>query len=261
MLTLQNLSFQYGAHTVLRDVSFTLGKGELVFLMGANGAGKSTLFRCILGLLPQFKGNIQIEGHDSRSLSARTLARLISYVPQNHHSTFSYSALDMVLMGTNHSLPLFAAPGKKEYDLAGHALVQVGIGDLANRNFQTLSGGEQQLVLTARALAQQGKILLMDEPTANLDYGNQIRVLDQIYALSRQGYTILLSCHNPQQALLCGDRVLALHDGVILADGKPDQVITPQLLRTLYQVDVSFTSTENGVLLSPAVQKGTYGTF
>jgi len=257
MLTVQNLSCQYGPRPVLRDVSFTMGEGELVFLLGANGAGKSTLFRCILGLLPQYKGDLRVQGHVTRSLSARTLARLISYVSQNHHPTFSYSVLDMVLMGTNHALPPFASPGKHEYALARQALAQIGIVELENRDFQTLSGGEQQLVLTARALAQQGRILLMDEPTASLDYGNQIRVLEQTRALARQGYTILLSCHNPQQALLYADRVIALHDGVIIADGKPDQVVTPQLLHTLYQVDVSFTSTQNGVLLSPATQNDT----
>ena len=257
MLTVRNLSCQYGSRPVLWDVSFTLQEGELVFLLGANGAGKSTLFRCILGLLPQYKGELLIQGNAARTLSPRTLARLISYVPQNHHPTFAYSALNMVLMGTNHALPPFASPGKREYALARKVMEQLGIGDLENRDFNTLSGGEQQLVLTARAIAQQGKILLMDEPTASLDYGNQLRVLEQTRELARQGYTILLSCHDPQLALLYADRVIALHDGKIIADGKPGQVITPELLRTLYQVDVSFTPTPKGVLLSPAALSDT----
>lgn len=251
MLTVQNLSFQYGKQSVLRDVSFTVKQGELVFLLGANGAGKSTLFRCILGLLPQYKGELRVQGQAARSLSARTLARLISYVPQNHRPSFSYPALDMVLMGTSHALPPFASPGREEYALARQAMAQLGISQLENRDFPTLSGGEQQLVLIARALAQQGNLLLMDEPTASLDYGNQIRVLEQARELSRQGYTILLSCHNPQLALLYPDRVLALHHGSILADGKPEEVLTPELIHTLYQVEVDFTHTQNGILLAP----------
>lgn len=251
MLTVEQLRFRYGSNPVLRDVSLTLGEGELVFLLGANGAGKSTLFRCILGLLPDYEGNIEVNGQNTRRMTARELARQISYIPQSHHPTFSFSVLDMVLMGTGHSLPPFASPGAKERSIALQALEQLSIAHLAHRDFQELSGGQQQMVLIARGLAQQGSILLMDEPTASLDYGNQIRVLDQVVQLARQGYTILLSCHNPQQALLYADRVIALHDGVISADGRPDAVLNPNLIQTLYQAEVSFLSTPAGTLIAP----------
>jgi len=251
MLTVQHLSFSYGKHPVLKDVSFSLGSGELVFLLGANGAGKSTLFSCILGLLPGWKGDIRIQNRDARSLSAKALARNISYIPQSHHPTFSYPALDMVLMGTSHALPPFCSPGAKERKIALAAMEQIGIADLAGRDFQSLSGGEQQMVLIARALAQQGKLLLMDEPTSSLDYGNQIRVLEKARQLTRQGYTILLSCHNPQQALLYADRIIALHQGHIVADGKPEDAVTPALIRQLYQVPVQFVHTSTGALLTP----------
>ncbi len=251
MLTVQDLRFAYGAHPVLQGTSFTLKEGELVFLLGANGAGKSTLFSCILGHLPGWQGEILVDGRSARSMSHRELARNISYIPQSHHPTFSYPALDMVLMGTSHSLPAFSSPGKKERKIALRAMEQVGIEGLAERDFLALSGGEQQMVLIARALAQQGKILLMDEPTSSLDYGNQTRVLEMARNLARQGYTILLSCHNPQQALLYADRVIALHGGRVIADGKPEDTVTPELIQTIYQLSVRFVHTNDGALLAP----------
>ena len=251
MLDIRDLRFSYGDRPVLRGVSLRLGVGELVFLLGANGAGKSTLFRCVLGLLPGYGGTVALRSGDTRRLSARALAREIAYIPQNHHPTFSYPVLDMVLMGTHHRLSPFSNPGPKEEAVALEALEQVGIRDLAQRDFQRLSGGEQQLVLIARALAQQARILLMDEPTSSLDFGNRIRVLDKTAELARQGYTILLSCHDPQLALLYADRVVALHQGRVLADGRPEAVLTESLLHTLYQVPVRMTPTEHGTLLSP----------
>ena len=251
MLDIRDLHFSYGDRSVLQGVSLHLGVGELVFLLGANGAGKSTLFRCVLGLLPGYEGTIALKSGDTRHLSARALAREIAYIPQNHHPTFSYPVLDMVLMGTHHQLSPFANPGPKEEAIALEALEQVGILSLADRDFQHLSGGEQQLVLIARALAQQAKILLMDEPTSSLDFGNRVRVLDKTAELARRSYTILLSCHDPQLALLYADRVVALHQGRILADGAPEEVLNESLLHTLYQVPVRFTRTEHGTLLSP----------
>ena len=251
MLDIRDLHFSYGDRPVLQGVSLHLDEGELVFLLGANGAGKSTLFRCVLGLLPGYRGTVALQKGDTRNLSARALAREIAYIPQNHHPTFSYPVLDMVLMGTHHQLSPFANPGPREEAIALEALGQVGIRDLAQRDFQRLSGGEQQLVLIARALAQQARILLMDEPTSSLDFGNRIRVLDKTAELARRGYTILLSCHDPQLALLYADRVVALHQGRVLADGRPEAVLTESLLHTLYQVPVRMTPTEHGTLLSP----------
>ena len=142
MLDIRDLHFSYGGRPVLQGVSLHLDEGELVFLLGANGAGKSTLFRCVLGLLPGYRGTVALQKGDTRNLSARALAREIAYIPQNHHPTFSYPVLDMVLMGTHHQLSPFANPGPREEAIALEALGQVGIRDLAQRDFQRLSGGE-----------------------------------------------------------------------------------------------------------------------
>ncbi len=248
----QNLQFAYGSREVLKNVSFSAGENELIFVLGANGAGKTTLFRCMLGLLHGYRGSILLNGQRISHLPARELARRIAYIPQFHNPVFSYTALDMVLMGTNHRLSAFASPGRREREIAMQAMAQLGIEAFAERGFRELSGGEQQLVLVARALAQEAKILLMDEPTSALDFGNQVRVLQKVAALSTQGYTVLLSCHNPQHAMLYARRVIALHDGAVAADGPPQEALSPALVQTLYGIEAHFFPTPDGLLISPA---------
>ena len=168
-LQVEGLSFAYGAHEVLRDVTFSALDGQLLSVLGPNGVGKSTLFRCVLGLLEGYGGTISIDGTDTRPLSAREIAHRIAYIPQTHYPAFNYSVFDMVLMGTTHSMGAFAAPGAKQRRAAETALRRMEILHLAERSYMRLSGGEQQMVLIARALAQEAKILLMDEPTSALD--------------------------------------------------------------------------------------------
>lgn len=241
-LRVSDLCFSYGKTPVLRDVSFSLDAGQLVALLGANGAGKTTLFRCILGLNEGYAGSIAVDGSEVRSLTPRQVSHRIAYIPQVHYPAFQYSVLEMVLMGTTHRLSLAGAPGKEETADALAALRTLGIEHLSQRDYGRLSGGEQQMVLIARALVQQTKLLLMDEPTASLDYGNQLRVLSAVRALARDGYTVLLSTHNPQHALSYADRVLALANGSLAADGPAGAVLSPALIHTLYGVDVEFSS-------------------
>ena len=179
----------------------------------------------------------------------------MAYIPQTHTPTFHYTVLEMVLMGTTHRVRGLRSPGEAETAAARGALAQMGIVGMERRSFTRLSGGEQQLVLIARALAQGTRLLIMDEPTSSLDYGNQLRVMQRVQALARQGYMILLSSHNPQQALLFADRILALHDGVILADGAPREVITPALLQTLYGIATRLADTEEGRLIVPLLKE------
>ncbi|MDR2398426.1 MAG: ABC transporter ATP-binding protein [Spirochaetaceae bacterium] len=238
LLEARGLGFAYGERVVLSDIAVSLHREELLGILGPNGAGKSTLFRCILGLERGYTGVALLEGEDLRQKSPPVIARTIAYVPQRHHPSFNYSVMDMVLMGTAAQGPIWAGPQVQQRRHACSALERLGIAGLRDRDFIRLSGGEQQLVLIARALAQQARILVLDEPTANLDYGNQIRVLREIKALSRQGYGIMLSTHNPDQALLFTHRIAALHQGRIVAQGPPAQVLTAELIHTLYQVEV-----------------------
>lgn len=245
-LCVERLSFSYRKKKVLEEISFEQREHSLLCLLGPNGVGKSTLFQCILGLLSGYSGQILIRGRDARTYSSSELARQVAYVPQSHAPSFDYTVMDMVLMGTSSRFSVLSIPGRKEREVAEQALDKIGIAELRDRSFKRLSGGERQLVLIARALAQQARILIMDEPTANLDFGNQLRVLRSVKELTRSGYTIFQSTHNPDQALLFADTVLALHNGRVLAFGEPRKVLHEELLRRLYGVEVCLEQLYNG---------------
>jgi iron complex transport system ATP-binding protein len=248
VMDVRDLSFAYGDHIVLRDISFDIEEGKLLGMLGPNGAGKSTLFRCILGLEKKYSGKIFLEGEDIEKKRPAALARKIAYVPQSHYPSFNYSALDMVLMGTASRGREWFVPGNRERQAAEEALERLGVAELRFRGFRLLSGGEQQLILIARALVQEARFLVMDEPTANLDYGNQIRVLAHIKNLSAQGYSIIFSTHNPDHAFLFADRVLALHDARIAAAGPPAEALTADLISLLYGVPVRVRRDEQGLM-------------
>lgn len=241
-IEIRSLSFAYGEQQVLRDVSFTAQTGEFLSVLGPNGVGKSTLFRCILGLLRGYRGSILVDGADTRQMKASQLAKRIAYIPQSHYPSFNYSVFDMVLMGTTSKVSLLGGPGEAQREAARCALERVGIEHLAGKGYTNISGGERQLVLIARALAQDARVLILDEPTANLDYGNQLRVMEQVRGLTETGYTVVQSTHNPEQAFLFSHRVAAMKDGGILAMGSPAEVVTEELMEALYGADIRVCS-------------------
>ena len=250
-LSIENLSFGYGARTVLHEVSFTAQAGELLAILGPNGVGKTTLFKCILGLTRRYTGTIRADDGDLAALSPRERAHRVAAIPQAHPLSFRYRVFDMVLMGTSHTLSPLAVPGERERAAARAAMARVHIEHLGDRPFDQLSGGEQQLVFIARALAQEAKLLLMDEPTASLDYGNRLLVLQVARDLARSGYTVLLSTHDPQHALWFADRALALKEGRVMALGAPEAVITSDLLAQLYGRRIDLVPTPQGTVLVP----------
>ena len=241
-IDVKNLSFSYGNHQVLHDISFSVGRGEFLSILGPNGVGKSTLFRCVLGLLSGYTGTVCVDGVDARSFSTQEAAKHIAYIPQSSRSIFNYSVFDIVLMGRTSGLSTFRSPGKKDKEICFWAMEKVGIIHLQDRCFHRLSGGEQQLVLIARALAQKAPVLMLDEPTANLDFGNQLLVLEQSRALAREGYTVIQTTHHPEQSYMFSDRILAIQQGRVLTEGKPTDVLTPETMHALYGADVDIVS-------------------
>lgn len=241
-IKVENLCFSYGERQVLKDVSFEAEYGRFLSVLGPNGVGKSTLFRCILGLLTPSSGTVSIDGDNIASMSAAQLSRHIAYIPQSHNPVFNFSVLDMVLMGTTAQLGQFSSPGKAQQDLAESAMERLGILHLKDRSYGNISGGERQLTLIARAIAQSAKILVMDEPSASLDFGNRIRVMQTVRNLTRDGYAVIQSTHDPDQAYMYSDMVLAMYDGRILAWGTPQDTINDKIISTLYGVDVEVSS-------------------
>ena len=241
-IEVRNLNFSYGDRQVLHDISFCVNKGEFLSILGPNGVGKSTLFRCMLGLLSGYTGEVLVNGINARSFSVREAARHIAYIPQSSHPIFNYSVFDIVLMGRTSGLATFRSPGKGDVEKCRWALDKIGISHLEDRCFHRLSGGEQQLVLIARALTQDAPILMLDEPTANLDFGNQLRVLEQAQALAAEGYTVIQTTHHPEQSYMFSDRILTIQNGRVLKEGTPSQVLTEDTMRALYGVDVNIVS-------------------
>ena len=231
------LDFGYPGHPVGRGVTLALSAGEIVCLLGPNGGGKSTLFRTLLGLLPAQGGEVRVGGDPLPTLSRGAIARRVSYVPQAHAGYFPFTMRDVVLMGRTAHLSPFAAPSKRDVDIADGCLEKLGLSALADQVYTRVSGGERQLALIARALAQQAPLVVMDEPTASLDFGNQARVLDEVRALAASGIGVMMATHDPDQAFLCADRVALLHAGRLIADAPPREAITPATLREVYGIE------------------------
>jgi len=246
-LAAQNLGFGYRDHRVGSNVTLELMSGEVLCLLGPNGSGKTTLFKTLLGLLPPQSGAVLMEGRDAGTLARDAIARQISYVPQAHGAFFPYTVRETVLMGRTAHLGLFSAPSARDHAVATTAIERMGIAHLGESIYTQISGGERQLALIARALAQEARVVIMDEPTANLDFGNQVRVLERIRALAGEGIGVLLSTHDPDHAFLCADRVAMLHEGRLMACGAPAEVMTAENLRRLYGVEIAVTT----VVLTP----------
>ena len=242
MLEVKNLSFSYGGRCILDNISLRAEKGQFVSVLGSNGVGKSTLFKCILGVLRDYSGTVTVDGRDTHTMSVRELAQRIAYIPQMSASAFNYSVEDIVLMGTTAGLHSLRSPGKEEKLRAEEAMERIGIAGLRQRCFHHLSGGERQLTVIARALAQQTDILLLDEPASALDFGNQMRILKVAKSLADEGYLVIQSTHDPERAYLFSDRMIALKGGSVFAQGIPAEVLTEENIRQLYGVDTRLTS-------------------
>jgi iron complex transport system ATP-binding protein len=242
MLEVENVRCGYGNREVICGVSFTLEAGNILCLLGANGSGKTTLFKAIMGLLPVKNGRIRYDKKDVAGWSRRKMAQLFAYVPQSHTPPFAFTVLDVVLMARSSHLERFSTPGRRDRKIAEEALQSLNIAHLSDARYTELSGGERQLVLIARALAQQAQIIVMDEPASNLDFGNQIRVLSQIKALAAAGLALLITTHSPNHAFECASQVAVLKHGRLLAYGSPQNTLTKNCLEQVYGVPLQIVT-------------------
>jgi len=242
LLSVEDISFGYSATPVFEQVSLDISPGQVFCLLGPNGSGKTTLLDCILGWLKPHAGRIMLDGADITDMPARQIAHHVAYVPQIHEKTFPYLVKDIVLMGRASYLGPFAAPSEEDAAISAQALDMVGMGSFKERPYTQLSGGEGQLVMVARALAQQTPLIIMDEPTAHLDYRHELIILETIVKLVRdRGLSVLMATHNPNHGFYLqkngiNTRVAMMRNKHITNFGSAAEVLSEYKLGELYEI-------------------------
>lgn len=242
MIAVENLHFRHShaQSSVLKGISLSAVPGTITAILGPNGSGKTTLFKCISGLWKPQLGDIAFQGKTIRGYSHAKIAKIIAVVPQDHGSPFPYSVYDAVLIGRTAHVGMFSTPTRLDRRKAEQAMEQVGIDHMKDRLYTRISGGERQLVLIARALAQESPVVLLDEPTSHLDFRNQVQVLSKLKDIVRQkSVTALMTIHDPNLAALFSDSVVMIKDGRVLAQGSADEIVNEGNLSTMYDLAVS----------------------
>ncbi len=239
-LEVRGLRFGYGTgHMVLDGVTLSYEAPQVMCILGHNGVGKSTLLQCAVGIERPAEGTVHIDGRPVSDYSHAELARRFAYIPQTHNPTFSYSVADVVTMGRTAHMGYLAMPSADDVAFAREQLSYLGIEHLADRPYTEVSGGERQLVMIASALAQDPQALLLDEPTAHLDFGNQFRFVQLAERLHRRGIGVLMTTHSPDQALLLDCTCAVLSRGVVAACGPAREVVTESMLSDIYGIEVN----------------------
>ena len=230
LFQVKNISFDYGGEEIFSDISFSIQKGDVLCILGPNGTGKTTLIKCLNGLHDINSGEILINGENIKKLSFKQISKHIGYIPQDHVPSFPFKVFDVVL---------------EDKKIALDALKTLGIEDLKDKEYTNLSGGERQLVFLARVLCQKPGILILDEPTSHLDFGNQIKLLEIIDNLAKSGLSIIMSSHFPDHAFLSSTKVAIMKDRKFIDFGTPESVVTEENLRKSYSIDVKLIELDN----------------
>ena len=245
ILSLDGVHFQYSADDppVLEDLCLDIPAGKITAILGPNGTGKTTLLHLLLGLLKPSQGSVYVAGIPHKGYSRQALSQMIGLVPQFESVPFNFSVFEYVLLGRSPYLKPFQLPDEEDLRITEDALDQAGIGKLADKPVTEISGGERQLVNISRALAQQTRILLLDEPTAHLDLENQSRILSLLKKMSSSGITVILTTHDPNAAIYAADRFVLMNKGNIAAQGSLTEVITPENLSNIYRTPIRVEKT------------------
>jgi iron complex transport system ATP-binding protein len=244
-LEIKNGVFGYPNKPILTDINLELNTGEIVCVLGKNGAGKTTLFKSMLGILKPLSGSILLNGKAIEHWNRPQFARLVGYIPQARSLPFPFTVMDVVLFGRTAHMSAFGSPGKKDRIIAEECLDMININYLKNRTFTHLSGGEQQMVIVARALAQQPSFLIMDEPTSSLDFGNQIKIIRQVNALKNNSLGIIMATHSPDHAFMCDAKVAIIHEGRIWKTGHSNDIVSEEILKEIYGIEVKVRTLGN----------------
>lgn len=238
MLEVRDLRTGYDKTEIVHGIDFDVDRGEFVCVLGPNGCGKTTTLKTVLGLLPPFAGSIEMDGTSTIGMREEERAKLFAYIPQTHTPPFPFTVADVVILGRTPYINKLAQVSDHDKEVAYDCLERMGIARFADRPYTQLSGGQQQLVLIARALTQEPDLLIMDEPTASLDFGNQQLVLKQMRNLAEEGTSVLMVTHDPDHALYCAHRCIVMEEGRILTEGDPNRVLDTELLERIYNTEV-----------------------
>jgi iron complex transport system ATP-binding protein len=239
IIDVTDATFAYnGSGNIFEDINLSIKKGNVICILGPNGCGKTTFIKCLNGLLKLNNGEILLNNQNIYSINTNELARQIGYIPQGHNPVFPFTVLDVVLMGRAPHLSSLSSPTQKDYDIARKALEKLNIAHMMYKPYTNLSGGEKQLVFFARVFAQKSNILLLDEPTSHLDFGNQIKTLKIIKNMAKEGLTVIMSSHFPDHAFISADKVAIMKGKTIIDYGTPEEVITERNLETTYGIKV-----------------------
>lgn len=238
LFDVKNISFSYDDVEIFSKISFSVEKGDVLCILGPNGTGKTTLIKCLNGLHDINDGEILINGENIKKLSFKEISRHIGYIPQSHVPSFPFKVLDVVVMGRAPYLNLTDSPKKEDIEIAINSLKILGIENLKDKEYTNLSGGERQLVFLARILCQQPDILILDEPTSHLDFGNQIKFLEIVDNLAKEGLSIIMTSHFPDHAFLSSNKVAIMKEKKFIDFGSPDDVVTEENLKEAYSIDV-----------------------
>lgn len=257
IMAIRHLSFSYGSKEILSDISLDISAGRLCGLLGPNGSGKTTLFKCGLGFLKTNHGAITLAGRPLQDFTPKHLAGHVAYVPQEHQPAFAYSVRQMVEMGRTPHQGLMPVLSRTDHLAVDHALARVGLSQLAEEPYNQLSGGQRQLVLVARALAQEAFLMFMDEPTSSLDFSNQLIVWEAARAIAAEGIGVVVCGHDPNHILWFCDQVAALKEGRLLAHGPAEETLSRELLERLYDRPIETAKAgERTFIYPPTVARG-----
>lgn len=239
LLEVKNISFKYNDNspTIFEDISFSIDKNDVLSILGPNGTGKTTLLKCINGLQKINSGKILINGKNIENYNYQEISKYIGYIPQGHIPTFPFTVKEVVLMGRAPYLNLTQSPKENDLKIAEESIKNLGIEHLENKAYTELSGGERQLVFLARVLCQNPQLLILDEPTSNLDFGNQYKFLNIIRKLSKNGLSVIMSTHNPDHGFVAGNKIAIMKDKKFIEFGSPQEVITKENIEKTYDID------------------------
>ncbi len=246
ILSVDNLSFGYKKNVqIFKDVNFSIQSGDILCILGANGVGKSTLLNCLVNLYKPISGKVMIDNQDIKTMNYHEISQYIGYVPQIHNPQYGYTVKEYVAMGIAPKIGVFAKPSREDYKFVDEILARMEIDHLSNKSYTEISGGERQKASIAKVLAQEPKIIILDEPTAYLDYGNQHKTINLVKTLAKEGYAIIITTHQPEHAMM-----LEQYVGIIMRDGNfifgsNNDIISQELLTELYNIKIKMTFVES----------------